>query len=356
MRYKLVGCLVASVCLVLSNLAKSSERVETINEKKGGDSIKEDGKNLNEIVTVFEDRGILTSKGVFVLEPSFSYAHSTSTVVAIEGFTVIPSLIVGLINISQAQRDIFNMSLSARYGITSRLEVGIKVPYIQIDESIRERQALEGTPVDIINDSSGNGLGDVEMSLGYQLNDGSDGYPYFVSNLRVKSDTGESPFEISRRELTNEDGDVVGIVFDEQATGSGFWSVQPGFTAMYPTDPAVLYGSLSYLWNIEDDKGQENGGKIDPGDAIGFSFGIGFSVNEKTSFSLGYDHNVILNTKVENSPDLNDSTFERFHSASFLVGISQAVAQTTSVNLSLSIGVTEQAPDMQLTIRAPFAI
>lgn len=356
MQYKLVGCLVMGVCLVLSNLAQSAERVESINEKKGGDSIKEDGKNLNEIVTVFEDRGILTSKGVFVLEPSFSYAHSTSTVVAIEGFTVIPSLIVGLINISQAQRDIFNMSISARYGITSRLEVGIKVPYIQIDESIRERQALEGTPVDIINDSSGNGLGDVEMSLGYQLNDGSDGYPYFVSNLRIKSDTGESPFEISRRELTNEDGDVVGIVFDEQATGSGFWSVQPGFTAMYPTDPAVLYGSLSYLWNIEDDKGEENGGKIDPGDAIGFSFGIGFSVNEKTSFSLGYDHNVIFNTKVENSPDLNDSTFERFHSASFLVGISQAVAQTTSVNLSLSIGVTEQAPDMQLTIRAPFAI
>ena len=206
------------------------------------------------------------------------------------------------------------------------------------------------------NDASGSGLGDVEMSIGYQLNDGRDGYPYFVSNLRIKSDTGKSPFETSRRELKNEDGDVIGLVFDEKATGSGFWSVQPGITAMLPSDPAVLYGSLSYLWNIENDKGDDNGGRINPGDAIGFSFGIGFSVNEKTSFSLGYDHNIIFDTKVENSPDLNDSTFERFHSGSFLVGISQAVAQTTSVNLSLSVGVTEQSPDMQLTLRAPFAL
>ncbi|MFD2228538.1 transporter [Alkalimarinus sediminis] len=343
-----------------SSSVQSNEEVDSASQPapavKSKGSGEGEGRRLNEIVTVFEDRGILTSEGVFVIEPSFSYAHSTSTVVAIEGFTVIPSLIVGLINISQAQRDIFNASLSVRYGISSYLEVGVKVPYVQIDESIREREVLKGTPIDVINDASGSGLGDVELSIGYQLNDGLDGYPYFVSNLRIKSDTGKSPFETSRRQLKNEDGDVIGVVFDEKATGSGFWSVQPGITAMYPSDPAVLYGSVSYLWNLEDDKGVENGGVIDPGDAIGFSFGIGFSVNEKTSFSLGYDHNIILNTKIENSPDLSDSTFDRFHSGSFLVGISQAVAKSTSVNLSLSIGVTEYAPDMQLTLRAPFAI
>jgi hypothetical protein len=360
--YKVGGLLVLGVLGVSSATQGAEQGVEqgVENEIKKGENKVEsrsnnEGRRLNEIVTVFEDRGILTSEGMFVLEPSFSYAHSTSTVVAIEGFTVIPSLIVGLINISQAQRDIFNASLSLRYGLTSYLEVGVKVPYVQIDESIREREVLKGTPIDIINDASGNGLGDIELSIGYQINDGLDGYPYFVTNLRIKSDTGNSPFETSRMEIKNDDGDVIGIVFDEKATGSGFWSVQPGITAMLPSDPAVLYGSLSYLWNLEDDKGAENGGNIDPGDAIGFSFGIGFSVNEKTSFSLGYDHNVIFNTKVENSPDLNDATFNRFHSGSFLVGISQAVAQTTSVNLTLSIGVTEYAPDMQLTLRAPFA-
>ena len=352
---KVGGVLLVALCGSVSAI-QAEDKVQNLGKIQGETEPENTGKRLNEIVTVFEDRGILTSKGIFVLEPSFSYAHSTSTVVAIEGYTVIPSLIVGLINVSQAQRDMFNASLSVRYGITSYLEVGIKIPYVQIDESIRERQALQGTPVDIINDASGSGLGDVEFSIGYQLNEGADGYPYFVSNLRIKSDTGESPFETSRRELTNKDGDVIGIVFDEKATGSGFWSVQPGFTAMYPSDPAVLYGSLSYLWNIEDDKGPENGGNIDPGDAIGFSFGIGFSVNERTSFSLGYDHNLILNTKVENTPDLNDATFDRIHSGSFLVGISQSVAQTTSVNLSLSVGVTEHAPDMQLTLRAPFSL
>jgi len=329
--------------------------VAGVKEAEEENTLSEKPKTLNEIVTVFEDRGILTTAGAFVIEPSFSYAHSTSTIVAIEGYTVIPSLIVGLINISQAQRDFFNFSLGVHYGISSRLEVGFKVPFVQIEESIRERQALEGSPVDIVNDSTGKGLGDIEGSISYQLNDGQDGYPYFVSNLRVKSITGKSPFKISSRELTNDDGDVVGVVFDEQPTGSGFWSVQPSLSMMLPSDPAVLYGSLSYLFNLSDDKGEEKGGRIDPGDAVGFSFGVGFSVNEKTSFSLGYDHNIIFETEVEQSPDLNESTFTRFHSGSFLVGISQAVALQRSVNLSLSIGVTEQAPDMQLAIRAPFS-
>jgi len=325
-------------------------------EKETDEALSEESKTLNEIVTVFEDRGILTSKGTFVIEPSFSYAHSSSTIVAIEGYTVIPSLIVGLINISQAERDFFNFSMGVHYGITSRLEIGFKIPFLQVEESIRERQALEGSPVDIVNDSTGKGLGDIEASISYQLNDGQDGYPYIVSNLRVKSDTGKSPFEISSRELTNDDGDVVGVVFDEQPTGSGFWSVQPSLSLMLPSDPAVLYGSLSYLINLSDDKGEQKGGQIDPGDAIGFSFGIGFSVNERTSFSLGYDHNIIFETEVEQAPDLNDSTFNRFHSGSFLVGISQAVAKKTSINVSLSVGVTEQAPDMQLAFRAPFSL
>lgn len=316
---------------------------------------KDRNQQVSEVVSsTIENRGVLTSKGTFILEPAFTYTHSSATVVAIEGVTVLPALLIGLINISQAERDIFGYSLTARYGLTQRLEVSMKVPYIQIDESIRERQVFDGTAVDIVSDTSGDGLGDVEMSLNYQLNDGLNGMPFFIANLRVKSDTGTSIFDLDQRPITTPEGAIIGVAFDEQPTGSGFWGVQPGLTVLYPTDPAVLYGSISYMWNQKDDKGLEYGGEIDPGNIIGFSFGIGFSVNERTSFSLGYEHNIIDKTEIEFSPDLEDAEFDTYHSGSLLFGISQQMFGGDAINVSVAVGVTEQSPDVQISIRAPF--
>jgi hypothetical protein len=330
------------------SLCQESDEKVSINENP-------QEKKASQIVTVFDDRGVLTTRGNFIVEPSYTYTHTSSTVVAVEGFTILPALIVGLINISQAQRDINNYSLALRYGLTSRMEISVKVPYIDIEESIRERQVLDGTPIDIVSDTSGNDLGDIEASINYQINNARGGFPFFIANLRIKSDTGNSIFDIDKRELTNDDGDVVGILFSEQPTGSGFWSVQPGISILYPTDPAVLYGSISYLYNIEDDKGTDNGGDIDPGDVIGLSFGIGFSVNERTSFSLGYQHDIIDQTTVELAPALGDATFDTYHSGSLLVGISQVLTQKSSLNVSVAVGVTEQSPDVQLTFKVPYA-
>ncbi len=346
--YKVLG-LTMGLCLQPYALAQNPPEV---NNSAPAQQPKEK-KRLNEVVTVFEDRGILTSKGTFVLEPSISYAHTSSRIVAIEGFTVIPALVVGLINVSEIQRDILNYSLSLRYGVTNRMEIGFKVPYIQIEESIRERAAFKGTPVDVINDSKGDGLGDIEMSLNYQLNDGLNGFPYFVSNFRVKSKTGISPFEIKKRQLKSSDDTVVGTIYEEQPTGSGFWSIQGGLTSMYPSDPAVLYGSASYTWNIKEDKGPEYGYTIDPGDLVEFGFGIGFSVNERTSFSLGYNHIVLFDTTTEAQQSATEAVFDRVHSGSLLLGVSQSTGKESSLNLSLSVGVTEAAPDMQLTLRTP---
>ncbi|MYM63403.1 transporter [Pseudomaricurvus sp. HS19] len=332
-------------CPLAAQQASSGSSVGTENKARE--------QQVSEVVSSVTSRGILTTQGSLIVEPSFSYTHSSSTVVAIEGFTVLPALIIGLINISQAERDILTYALTFRYGITSRLEVSLRAPYLDIDESIRERQALDGTPIDLISDTSGDGWGDLEMSINYQLNDGGYGLPYFIGNLRIKSDSGTSIFDLDRRTLVNDQGAIVGVIFDEQPTGSGFWAVQPGLTLLYPSDPAVVYGSISYLWNIKDDKGPEFGGTVNPGDIIGFSFGMGFAVNERTSFSLGYEHNIIDRTTVEVHSDVTDAEFDRFHAGSLLFGLTQQVTRKQTINLSLAVGVTEQSPDVQITLKAP---
>ena len=123
-------------------------------------------------------------------------------------------------------------------------------------------------------------------------------------------------------------------------------------TIIYPTDPAVLFGNIGYTWNIERDVGRGIG-DVDPGDFLGFNFGMGFAINERTSFSLGYDHDIVFETDREGDSGLNNAEFDRIHVGNFLLGFAFQATKRVNFNISLGIGVTEDAPDVRLTLRTP---
>lgn len=329
-------------------LSASAAYGQTMPEKPVGKEPQEDvGKN----VAIFEERGVLSQKGTFIVEPSLEYIHSSSTRVAIEGFTIIPAITIGLINVNELQRDTLIGALALRYALTNRFEVETKIPYVYRHESIREREYNQPASVDILRDSEGHDLGDIECAIHYQLNRGRGGFPFLVANIRVKSRTGNDPFEVEREVLRDQNGTAIGEVFKEQPTGSGFWGAQSSLTIIYPTDPAVMYANISYLWNMKRDV---NGGwgEIDPGDAVGASFGLGFAINDRTSFSLGYDHSTIFKSHFEQSSDI-EAEFDQIQIGTFLVGVSHRLSTRTSFNLSVGMGVTDEASDLQVTMRFP---
>jgi hypothetical protein len=309
----------------------------------------ESQQEIEEVATLFEERGALTEPGSLVEEPSFEYIHSSATRVAIEGFTIIPAVAIGLINVSELQRDTLIGAVAFRYGLSKRLEIGSKIPYVYRSESVREREINTGSTADVIRDSEGNDLGDLEFALHYQFN--RTGSPIFIGNVRTKTRTGTDPFEVKREQLLAEDGTPIGEVFTEQPTGSGFWGVQPSITMIYPSDPAVLFANVSYLWNIKRDLGGMTG-EVDPGDIVGLSFGLGFSVNDRTSFSIGYDHNVVFKSDIENDAGL-EPVFDQIQVGTLLLGASQRLSKRANFTLSLGVGVTESAPDLQLAFRFP---
>ncbi|MEJ2033719.1 MAG: hypothetical protein P8Y63_11925 [Deltaproteobacteria bacterium] len=231
-------------------------------------------KKTQEVVTLLEQRGALINKGGFVIEPSFDYIHSSATRVAIEGFTIIPAVAIGLIDVSELQRDTLIGAMAFRYGLTNWLEIGTRIPYVYRSENVRERAVNTGSSIDVIQGSEGNHLGDIEFGIHYQFN--LTGSPVFIGNIRAKSRTGTDPFEVDRKLLLSEDGTPIGEIFTEQPTGSGFWGIQPSITMIYPSDPLVLYANVSYLWNIKRNVGGTFG-EVDPGDIVGVSFGFAFS-------------------------------------------------------------------------------
>lgn len=287
--------------------------------------------------------GVLTRSGNFVFEPSIEYAYQDANRVFLDAFTFIPAIAIGLIDIREVKRHSFTGYLTGRYGVTDRLELEFRAPYVYRKDIQRSRPVAIDAATDEIFTADGSGIGDIQLTARYQLNSGSDGWPIFVGNVVASAPTGKGPFDI---DFVAAQG-VPGARFPtEVPTGSGYFSFEPSITALYPTDPAVFFANLSYSYNVPTN---EDIGKFDPGDAVGISFGLGFGINERASFSLGYSHRHMFNSTL-NGSEVKGSTFDV---GQFLVGYSYRFSPKTSLNLTLSIGTTEDSPDVKLNLRMP---
>ena len=313
------------------------------------------------VAPIFEETGVLTPKGRYVLEPSVQYSYSSNNRVTLLGYTILPALVVGLVDVREVKRNTVAGALSGRFGVTSKLEIEARVPYIYRSDSTRSRPYGAGSPDDTTVNASGRGIGDVELAARYQLTNGTGSLPIMIGSLRAKSRTGTDPFEVvsdcAQRCVGNATGTGQPL---ELPTGSGFYSLQPGLTWLLPSDPAVLFGSFSYLHNFARNVSRrvldgevEALGRIAPGDVFGFNVGIGLALNEKSSFSIGYDHSSVGVTK-QNGQTVNGSV--RTQLGTLLFGYSYKLDPTRSLNFSVGAGLTADTPGITLGLKMPMSL
>ncbi|HZX30853.1 MAG TPA: acetate kinase, partial [Rhodocyclaceae bacterium] len=306
------------------------------------------------VAQIFEQPGILTPHGKLVVEPGLQYGYSSSNRLSLVGYTIIPALTIGLIDVREVKRNTFTASLTGRYGLTNRFEIEAKLPYVYRSDSVISRPYNIGAAQDSLLESTGSGIGDFEVTGRYQLNDGGLDKPYYVGTLRFKSRTGKDPFEV----MTVANSNLAQKELQKELpTGSGFYTLQPGLTVLYPTDPVVFFGSISYQYNfkrsnlsLNTDAGRIPVGEIKPGDVIGFNFGMGLSLNDRSSFSIGYDHASVGKTTQNGSAAVNSVRTEL---GTLLIGYSYRFSPTASLNVSLGAGITRDTPDMTLSVRVP---
>ncbi|MHA1600887.1 MAG: transporter [Alphaproteobacteria bacterium] len=298
-----------------------------------------------EVVVLSERGGVLTPKGSLIIEPTIDYSKSTSNRLNFRGISIVDGFLIGVIEASDADRDTITSQITGRFGVTNRLEIEVSVPHVYRSDRTTSLVGGSGGST-VTNSTTGDGLGDIEVAAHYQINDGTNDWPFFIANLRYKSTTGTGPFDISR------DGSGIPT---ELATGSGFQGVEPSLTIIYPTDPAVLFANIGYLVNLPSNVNTTVGsaliGDVDPGDSIGMSFGVGFAMNEKLSLNLGYQHDFVLATTTEtNGVDVKSETLSV---GSFLFGGSYRLTDAVSLNLTVQIGATVDAPDSRIIFRVP---
>lgn len=313
------------------------------------------------VAPLFDQPGILTPRGKFVLEPSVQYSYSSSNRVALVGYTIIPALLIGLVDVREVKRNTFTGALTARYGLSNRLELEAKLPYVYRSDATISREIFTGSASERVFSNSGKGLGDVELGARYQLNEGGASKPYFLGSLRFKTHTGKDPFEVVTDCVTRCLGNTTGTGLPlDLPTGSGFYSLQPGLTFLFPSDPAVFFGGISYTHNFKRSNisrqvlggEREFLGEVEPGGVFGINFGMGLALNDRSSFSMGVDLNSVSRTRQNGAP-LASSV--RTQLASLLLGYSYRYSDKTAFSVTVGAGLTRDTPDLTVNLRIPMS-
>ena len=269
-------------------------------------------------------------------------------------------LLIGQFEISESRQDVLTATAGLRYGVSDRFEVGVRVPYVyRSDSTILTGVRGSGSEgVRAETSPKGGGIGDIEVSTRYQLASARRGLPFIIANLGAVLPTGKSAFELPRTD--------VGAATDI-ATGSGFFSVSPSLTAILPTDPAVLFGTLGYTYsfaeNVDTRIGDTAIDRVDPGQSLSASLGIGVSLNQRTSFNLGYAHSWVFGTETRarvfnaQTNEFGDpitSTSRDLQLGRLLLGVTYRLNNRANLNWSVEVGATEDANDVRTVLRIPF--
>lgn len=311
------------------------------------------------VAPIFNQPGVLTPRGKLVVEPSYQFGYSSADRVALIGYTVIPAILIGLIDARQVKTTTQTGAVALRYGLSNRFEMEFRIPYVYGHTDTISREIFTGSATDKVFTASGHGIGDIEATARYQFNDGGADRPYYVGWLRFKSRTGRDPFEVTtdcvNRCVQNATGTGLPL---QLPTGSGFYSLQPGVTWLYPSDPVVFFGNLSYLHNFPRHDvsrtvllgGKEPLGTVRVGDIADVSIGMGLALNDKASISIGYDQSFVGITK-QNGQTVPGSAKSVL--GTLLIGGSYRFSDRRSMNFTLGVGVTRDTPDATVTVRVP---
>lgn len=290
--------------------------------------------------TNIKQGGILLKQGTANLSIQETYEHYSSHNIFIQGYAILPVIVIGNISVVNVTQDLFITTLSAKYGILNNLELEVDVPYMYGVETNSDSSA--STPWQ--ETKSGQGIGDMSATLYYQPVVESVSTPAIILGLSGKSTTGRSPFDIDYNSHN---------MPSQLITGTGFYSLKGSATFVKTSDPVVFYGTLAYAYNFSKNvtipattNSSSYSANIHPGDTAYFNVGATYALNYKTSVNLGYQQAYTFTTKENGKTVVNSS----LNSAIMQAGFNWTYNKKTMLTFNVGGGLTPDSPDMLLNL------
>jgi outer membrane protein assembly factor BamA len=93
---------------------------------------------------------------------------------------------------------------------------------------------------------------------------------------------------------------------------------------------------------------------VDPGGILDLNIGMGLAINDRASFSVGYQHSVVDQTN-QSTPATGYaiSRLGTIQLGTLRFGVSYQLSKGTFLNTTIGIGVTRDSPDLEATVRLP---
>ena len=301
--------------------------------------------------------GVLTPKGQIVIDPSFEYDYWAQNQLGVNGFQIIPGITFGNIFVTRFEQNISTLAMTVRGGVTDRLELNAKVPFVWNSGSTSSLIPVGANAQLLSFGADGVGVGDVQFGASYQINAGENGWPIFVGNVLYKTATGTSPFDVPIITLNDPNGQFLSGTPKKLATGTGFNQITPSVTVLLPTAPGVLFGNLQWAHNIGQTQNVQDrqGGPptpvdLQPGEAPAVTFGIGFALNDRAALTLSYQQTHVFAASA-NGQKIPGSSYSY---GTFNFGLGYQILQSTRLNLSIGIGAGPNTPAAKVLLEIPY--
>ena len=141
-----------------TTVAQASPPHEPVAPRPVGQAPETDGRAPT-VASIFDQPGVLTPKAKAVLDPSLQHSYSSSNRIALVGYTVIPAILIGVIDVREVKRHTVNATLTGRYGLTNRFEMEARLPFVYRSDTAIGREILQGTATNNASNATGNGNG-----------------------------------------------------------------------------------------------------------------------------------------------------------------------------------------------------
>ena len=326
-----------------------------------GQSLADDSQPAQSVSNLYDEASGFFGGGKFSFETGVTYARYDTRQLILNGFLALDSIFLGNINLDRIKADTWTLDLTGRYNFNNRWQFDINAPVVYRESTYQSGGANEGaagvtSEETVTKDPT---LGDVNFGVAYKFLDESVNTPDAVVTLRVKAPTGKEPFGIKLRQAQS---NTHLFVPDDLPTGNGVWSITPGISLVKTFDPAVLFGTLSYTHNLEESfddisstVNQKTPGKVRIGDSFQIGAGVAFALNEKMSMSFSVSDLIQKKSKLkQDGGDWQSVVSSDANAGYFNVGMTIAATDNLTIVPNLSIGMTDDAPDFQFSLKFPY--
>ena len=281
---------------------------------------------------------LLLPSGTLEIDNTVNYFSASSDHLTVNGFALLPILVVGDITSQRTQANYLLPTMTARLGLPHKFQMEFLVPYGY--EFIRSVDATGKQ-----TNSSNFGLGDIQAGISRQLASEHGRVPDILANVRFKSTTGADSFTLTSSEV---------------ALGTGFNALSGNLTMAKSSDPLVFFGNLTYTQNFganhtipstdPTNPGATTVGYISPGASMGFTLGSVLALNPETSMTLGWDQRWTRTSQL-NGVDIPASYLVE---GTLRLGTTYVYAPGKTVDLSFGVGLTPDTPSLQFSVGFPF--